>query len=176
MLLERYPPGEDHKLLDIGSGESRDAIFFAKNGYQVTGFDSSAEGVRKSIAWSEEEGLSIDIFQADIDRYRIDEKYDFIFSSGVLHYISPNLREEIIGNYKEFTNRGGVHAHLVPVYKPFIDSDPEADELEQAWRSGEIISYYQDWEIDFFAEEVNRDARSGYEFAVNRLIAKEPSV
>jgi hypothetical protein len=46
--------------------------------------------------------------------------------------------------------------------------------MEQAWRSGEVLTYYHDWKIEFFTEEI-LDDRSGYKFAVNRLIAREPS-
>jgi len=177
LLFQRYPPGEGFKLLEIGSGEGRDSIFFARNGYQVTAFDSSGEGVRKSIAWADEEGLSIDFFQEDMNAHRVHTFYDVIFSSGALHYIPQDLREEVILNYKRFTTAGGVHAHIVPIHKPFIHTDPEADELEQAWRSGEILTYYHDWKIEFFTEEILKDtkAKGDYQFAVNRVIAREPS-
>ena len=175
ILFQKYPPGEDQKLLEIGSGEGRDSIFFARNGYQVTGFDSSAEGVRKAMAWANEEGLSIEFFQADINTHRIQESYDVIFSSGALHYIPPNLREEILSDYKRLTTAGGIHAHMVPIHKPFIPTDPQADEQEQSWRSGEILTYYHDWKLEFFIEEIVDDIKSEYEFAFNRLIAREPS-
>lgn len=175
ILFQRHLPGEDEKLFDIGSGEGRDSIFFARNGYHVTAFDSSAEAVRKSMTWADEEGLSIGFFQADINTHRIQEFYDVIFSSGALHYIPPNLREEIVSNYKRFTTAGGIHAHMVPIHKPFIPTDPQADEQEQAWRSGEILTYYHDWKIEFFIEEIVDDIKSEYKFAFNRLIAREPS-
>jgi len=175
ILFQKYPPHEEEKLLDIGSGEGQDAIFFAQNGYQVTGFDSSAEGVKKALAWADELSLSIDFFQADINEYRLRKLYDVVYASGALHYIPTSLREEIISNYKNFTNPGGIHAFTVPIYKPFLPKDPGADQLEQDWRSGEILTYYHDWKIEFFTEEILDDI-SGYKFPVNRLIAREPSV
>lgn len=175
LLFQRFPPGDGHKLLEIGGGEGRDSVFFARNGYQVTAFDSSAESIRKSVEWAQQEGLSIRFFQADINTYRIGESYDVIFSSGALHYIPHNLREEVISKYKQFTSLGGIHAHMVPIYKPFIPTDPEADELEQVWRSGEILTYYHDWKIEFFVEEILDDVKSEYKFPVNRVIAREPS-
>ena len=42
-VLQILPPDRSLKLLDIGCGEGRNAIFFARNGYQVTGFDLSME-------------------------------------------------------------------------------------------------------------------------------------
>lgn len=175
IFFQKFPPQDGHKLLDIGCGEGRDSIFFAQNGYQVTGFDFSSEGVKKSSARADQLGLSIDFFQADINEYRLQDSYDAIFASGALHYIPLLLREEIIASYKRSTNPGGIHALMVPIYKPFLPLDPQADQLEQNWRSGEILTHYHDWIIEYFTEEVLDDNRSGYRFPVNRLIAREPS-
>lgn len=175
IFFQKYPPQDGQKLLDIGCGEGRDSIFFAQNGYQVTGFDSSAEGITKSMARADELNLSIDFFQANINKYRLQDPCDAIFASGALHYIPLPLREEIITNYKRFTNPSGIHAFMVPIYKPFIPEDPQVDQFEQPWRSGEILTHYHDWIIEFFTEEILDDSRSGYRFPVNRLIAREPS-
>jgi tellurite methyltransferase len=175
IFFQKFPPFEDQKLLDVGCGEGRDSIFFAQNGYQVTGFDSSSEGVKKSSAKANQLDLNIEFFQADILEYRLEDSYDAIFASGALHYIPPQLREEIIANYKRFTNPKGIHALMVPIYKPFLPVDPQADQLERAWRSGEVLTHYHDWKIEFFTEEILDDLRSGYKFPVNRLIAREPS-
>ena len=175
IFLQKFPPYEGQTLIDIGCGEGRDSIFFARNGYQVTGFDYSAEGIKKSIAWAEELNLSIDFFQADINGYRLEKPYDVLFASGALHYIPQHLRKEIISNYKHFTVPGGVHAFMVPIDKPFIAKNPQDDPLEQDWLSGEILTYYHDWEIVFFSEEIQDDGQSGYQWAFNRMIAREPS-
>jgi tellurite methyltransferase len=175
LFFQKHLPKEGQKLLDVGCGEGRDSVFFARNGYQVTGFDASAEGVRKSQAWADESGLSIELFQADINQYRLEDFYDVVFSSGALHYIPQPLREEVLANYKRFTNPGGLHAHTVPIHKPFIPTDPNADALEQTWRSGEILTCYYDWKIEFFAEQILDDIHSEGKFPVNRIIAREPS-
>ena len=175
IFLQKFPPREDQPLIELGCGEGRDAIFFARNGYRVTGFDFSAEGVRKSIAWAEELNLSIDFFQADIIAYRLEKSYDVVFASGALHYIPQNSRAEIITHYKQFTNPGGVHAFMVPIHKPFIQRNPQDDPLEQNWISGEILTYYHDWIIEYFEEQIQDDGQTGYKWAFNRLIAREPS-
>lgn len=164
------------KLLDIGCGEGRDAIFFAQNGCQVTGFDASEVRIKKTIALARELNLRIHFFQADINQYRLETFHDAVFPAGALHYIPENLREEIIANYKNFTNTGGLHAHTVPVHKPFLPRDPFADPMEQDWRSGEILMLYHDWEVEFFLEEIQDDVKSGYKFPINRIIARKPVV
>ena len=175
IFFQKHLATEDQKLLDIGCGEGRDSVFFARNAYQVTGFDSSAEGVKKSLAWADELTLSIEFFQADINEYRLQEEYDVVFSSGALHYIPQALRDEVISNYKRFTTAGGLHAHTIPIHKPFIPKDPQADGREQSWRSGEILTYYYDWKIEYFTEQILDDVKSEHKFPVNRVIAREPT-
>lgn len=173
-VLEILPPGDSTRLLEIGCGEGRDLVFFARNGYVVTGFDLSIEGVRKTEQWAGELNLSADVFQASLNEYRLQDQFDVVYSSGTLQYISPELREEIITNYKEFTNPGGIHAFTIPVYKPFLPKEADADDTEQTWISGEIMTRYHDWIIEFFLEQF-LDNMSGGKFAVNRLIARKPS-
>ena len=132
--------------------------------------------MEKSIALAEELNLSTNFFQADINQYRLETSYDVVFSSGALHYIPENLREEIIANYKNFTDTGGLHVHTVPVYKPFLPRDPFTDPMEQDWRSGEILMYYHDWEVEFFLEEIQDDVKSGLKFPINRIIVRKPVV
>lgn len=174
ILFQKHLPREGQGLLDIGCGEGRDSVFFARNGYRVRGFDSAVEGVTKASEWAKELGLSIDFFQADINEYRLQEPYDVVYASGALQYIPSNLRDEILSNYKHYTNSGGIHAFTVPIYKAFLPKNPKDDENEQIWHSGEILTHYHDWKIDFFVEQILDDP-SGFKFPVNRLIAIKPS-
>jgi tellurite methyltransferase len=56
-VLELYPPKKDATLLDIGCGEGRNAVFFARNGYKVTAFDLSPKGVEKTKKMASEAGI-----------------------------------------------------------------------------------------------------------------------
>lgn len=40
-VLELMPPTKPLKLLDIGCGEGKDAVFFARNGYDVTAIEQA---------------------------------------------------------------------------------------------------------------------------------------
>jgi tellurite methyltransferase len=174
-VLEFRPPPASPKLLEIGCGEGRDTIFFARNGYRVTAFDASVEGVKKTLAWARNLGLTVEVFQADINEFRLEEPFDVIFSSGTLQYVRPELREEILANYRHHTVPGGIHAFMVPVFNPELPRDPEWDPAEMDWPSGKIMTFYHDWRIEFVEEQVLDDPSSGYQFAVNRIIAREPA-
>ena len=165
------------KLLDIGCGEGRNAVFFAKNGYEVTAFDSAAAGVEKTKRNAEQAGVQINVFQADLNEYRLKDKFDVIFSIGALHYIRPQLRKEILDNYRNFTNDGGLNAHSVILEKPFIPRAPDSEDTAHLWHSGDLFSYYSDWQIDHCEEEIFDCNSSGvpHKHAVNRIIARKVS-
>ena len=173
-VLQMMPPEKHLKLLDIGCGEGRNTIFFARNGYQVTAFDLSKTGVEKTKSFAEEIGISVNAFQADLLEHRLSEKFDIFFASGVLHYIPEEQRTEILSNYKQFTRLNGLHVFNVFVRKPFIGKSPDAEGTGHVWISGELFTHYQDWKIEYCTEEIFDCNSSGvpHKHAVNRIIAR----
>lgn len=174
-ILEIMPPIKHLKLLDIGCGEGKDAVFFARNGYDVSAFDISKVGIEKANELCKEFNTRIDTFRADINDYRLKISYDILFSSGVLHYLKPELRQEIFCNYKKYTNEEGIHVFNVFVEKPFIEPPPENEPNAYPWISGELLKYYHDWEILKF-EEIIFDCQSSgvpHKHAMNQMIAKK---
>lgn len=174
-VLQLMPPTKPLKMLDIGCGEGKDAVFFARNGYQVTAFDISEAGIEKTKRLAEQSGVYIDVFKADILDYRLDDDYDIIFSSGVLHYLKPDYRIEILDNYKRFTNPNGLHVFNVFVDKPFIAPPPEKEPLAFKWYSGELLSHYRDWFIKDSSEVVFDCNSSGipHQHAMSNIIAQK---
>lgn len=157
-IMKLRPPVEPLKVLDIGCGEGKDAVFLAKNGYIVSAFDVTDSGIEKGKVLAEKSGAYVDFFKADLLDYRLNENYDIIFSSGVFHFIVPDLREEIAKNLKEHTNEHGIHAINVFVNKPFIGR--KSEDSRYPWKSGELYTYYYDWRFHK-TEEVVFDCNSG---------------
>jgi len=174
-ILQILPPDRPLKLLDIGCGEGRNAVFFARNGYHVTAFDTSPKGVEKTTQLAAEAGVPIEAFVANINDFRLTEPFDVLFSTGVLQYVPPELRSELFANYRQFTNPGGLNAFSVFVRKPFIGKAPDAEKTAHNWISGELLTYYHDWKIAFCTEEIFDCMSSGvpHQHAVNRIIAKK---
>jgi tellurite methyltransferase len=177
-ILKLMPPERPLRLLDIGCGEGRNAVFFARNGYQVTAYDLSPAGVDKTKRLAERAGVPIDVFQADVTRYRPDQEFDILFSTGVLHYIPPQSRTEILGHYKRCTAPGGLNVFSVFVHKPFIPPAPDGEPTAHHWISGELFTHYHDWHIDYCTEEIFDCMSSGvpHQHAVNRIIAQKDTL
>ena len=177
-IMKQMPPIKPLKVLDIGCGEGKDAVFLAKNGYIVTAFDAAQSGIDKAASLAEKSRVSVDLFKADIRDYRPDTQYDIIFSSGVLHYAGESMREEFMNSLKEHTADGGLNVLNVFVGKPFIpEKAPDADigGTPHLWKSGELFTYYHDWLFTLCREEVFDCCSGGipHKHCMDTLIAKK---
>jgi tellurite methyltransferase len=175
-IIEIMRPGPDlhPRLLDLGCGEGRNAVYFAKNGFDVVGLDASLPGLKKAERYAEEVGIRIKTVHADIVSHELVDIYDVIFSTGTLHYLPPEVRRQRFQNYKDSTSPDGINALSVFVEKPFIARAPDAEETAFLYKSGELMSYYWDWEILYCTEDIFDCMSNGvpHRHAVNRIIAK----
>ena len=90
------------KVLELGSGPGRNAIYFAEQGCTVDAVDLSEE----SIGWAKERAgerdLHINFIHDNIFNVRVDEgAYDTVYDSGCFHHIAPHRRN----NYIELVER-----------------------------------------------------------------------
>jgi SAM-dependent methyltransferase len=70
-ILDRKPDRKPGKALDFGMGQGRNTVFLAMQGWDVTGFDPSEEGVRIAQANAAKAGVKIRTVVAS------DEQFDF---------------------------------------------------------------------------------------------------
>lgn len=59
LLVEAVRNRKPGRALDVGMGQGRNALFLAKQGWEVTGFDLADEGVRQAKAEAERLGLAL---------------------------------------------------------------------------------------------------------------------
>lgn len=159
-VMKLIPPTKPVRILDMGCGEGKDAVFFAKNGYRVSAFDITQTGIDKAKRLAEKHRVEVNFFRADILDFRLENEFDVLFSSGVLHFVPNELRSEIFENYRDHTSAGGIHAMNVFVEKPFIPAPPDKDNNRYKWNSGELFGYYTDWKIHS-CDEIIFDCMSG---------------
>jgi SAM-dependent methyltransferase len=101
-FLKRYihllPKG---KALDIASGEGRNAVFLAQQGFEVDAVDFSRVGLKKAQKLAREREVTINTLLADLNTYHIEEeKYDLIAN----FYF---LRRSLIPKIKKGLKKGG---------------------------------------------------------------------
>ncbi len=176
-IMKHKPPVRPYRVLDIGCGEGKDAVFLAKNGYVVSAFDAAETGLEKARTLAYAHHVDIRFFRADINEYDLCEEYDIILSSGVLHYLVPGRRERFIQSLKEHTAAGGLHALNVFVQKPFIEAAPDSEEAElrnEPWYSGELMRLYHDWLFHKYEEDIFDCCSGGipHRHCINRMVAE----
>lgn len=93
------------KLLCLGEGEGRNAIFFAKNGFEVSAIDASNLGLEKLQNRAIQEKLDIKTICRDLNFWKADEKYDVIVASYLHMY--KDEREELFKKIEESLNING---------------------------------------------------------------------
>ena len=170
------PWGAGRVAVDLGCGEGRDALAFARHGAYAVGVDVSRPGLDKMRRWADEEGLARQVAarHGDIRSFRLDSDVDVVYSSGTLHYLPPQAREAAFGGWKARTRVGGLHAMNVFVEKPFLAVPPDYAPDEYFFRSGELLGHYWDWEVLHVAEFIF-DCRSGgvpHRHAMDEIIAR----
>lgn len=167
---------KESNLLDLGSGEGRDAIYFAKCGFVVDAIEISQPGIKKIEQFSQVTGVSVNAIHANMIGYEFTRDYKVIYSMGALQFLPPEERQKHFATYKGHTCVGGVNAHLVFVEKPFIAVAPDWEKNEFFYRSGDLASYYHDWEIIQCGEAIFACDSSNivHRHAVSFIIAKKP--
>ena len=180
-IMKLRPPVKQYRVLDIGCGEGKDAIFLAKNGYLVTAFDVAETGLEKAKELARKNHVQIDFFKANINEYVLSEEFDIIYSSGVLHYIPLDKRKSFFDGLKKHTKSNGLNVLNVFVSKPFIGMAPDSEEAErqvEPWYSGELTNYYHDW-LFHTNEEIIFDCNSGgipHKHCMDKVIAEKVDI
>jgi len=76
------------RVLDLGCGNGRHAIYFAREGFQAFGIDISPTAIAWATDWSRREGLNPDFRVGDITRLPYaDGSMDVVVSHGVLDHV-----------------------------------------------------------------------------------------
>lgn len=98
--IERHGIHPQHRILEIGCGEGRDAAVVLECGYQLTATDISAEAIdycKKSMPQYEDHFAVLDCLS-----HELNTKYDFIYGVAVIHMLV--LDEDRDGFYQFIYN------------------------------------------------------------------------
>lgn len=96
------------KILFLGEGEGRNAIYAARSGHDVTALDASDVGLAKCAERSRAENLSVTLIHTDLEVWEPLARYDAILCS-FLHLPEP-LRSDIFAKVVQTLKPGGIFA------------------------------------------------------------------
>lgn len=84
------------RVLDVGCGQGRDALFIARRGHRVVGVDLSPNGIRDLQAVAEAEHLPVEGTVADITRFTPPGLFDIVLIDRTLHMLDAGARAAVL--------------------------------------------------------------------------------
>lgn len=103
------------RILSIGEGEGRNAVFLAEQGFEVTAIDSAASGLEKARKLAAERNVSIETQCVDLNDYVFEENHwDGIIA--IFCHLPPLLRQQVHKQISQALKPDGVF--LLEAYHP----------------------------------------------------------
>ncbi|GAB4274990.1 MAG: hypothetical protein Kow0080_23880 [Candidatus Promineifilaceae bacterium] len=141
--------------LDLGCGQGRDTLMFARYGYVVTGVDASSVGIAQMVERARKDNLAVNGVVADIYEYELRNKYDAIVLDSILHFEKADKNKELalLNTLTNHINEGGflfLFVHKSPKKERCIKSWLETVETEfEVVEEGYIDYLYQETATGF---------------------------
>ena len=81
-------------VLDLGSGQGRNAIPLARLGFEVTGIDNSKVGINQMNQIAKSESLKLKGFVADIFTFDNYSEFDLVLLDSMFHFTKKDKKKE----------------------------------------------------------------------------------
>ena len=98
---------DDSRILDVGCGQGRDALFIARKGHRVVGVDISPNGIRDLNAAAAKENLAVEGVVADISCYTPKGEFDVILVDRTLHMLPEAARLSVLAVLLDHVGENG---------------------------------------------------------------------
>ncbi|MEI5906611.1 class I SAM-dependent methyltransferase [Bacillus spongiae] len=99
------------KILELGCGPGRNALFLAEQGCEVDAVDCSQSSLEWAKERSEERGVKINYIHSDLFDLQVEEgAFDFVYDSGCFHHIAPHRRLNYVSLVEKALKPGGYFA------------------------------------------------------------------
>ena len=164
------------KVLCLAEGEGRNAVYLAKQGFQVTAVDQSKAGLEKLALLARENSVTVQTIVADLAEFSIGEKqWDAIIS--IWCHVPPLLRKKLHHDVIHGLKNGGVM--ILESYHPrqlnFKTGGPPNAELMMTIK--DLDSELNGLQFQII-HEIERDVQEGKGHsglsAVTQVLARKP--
>ncbi|MFX0066661.1 MAG: class I SAM-dependent methyltransferase [Candidatus Hermodarchaeota archaeon] len=99
---------ETKRIIDLGCGNGNHVVFFAEQGFDVSGIDISEEAIEIARAWLNMRDLKADLQAGDIENIPCpDQSFDVVISHAVLDHIPFEKAKKVMEEIKRILVPGG---------------------------------------------------------------------
>ena len=164
------------KVLDMGCGQGRNALYLGLKGFDVTAVDNNPHAVQNVEELARIEELNVRAFEYDLNAANIQENFDYMVATVVFMFLMPRYVPDVIANMKEHTNPGGYNLIVSAMDTEDI---PCPMPIPFKFSEGELREYYKDWELVEYKEELgSMHAKDEFgnpiQFKFVTMLAKKP--
>jgi len=154
------------KALDMATGEGRNAVFLAQNGFEVDAVDISRKGLKKAQELAREKGVKMNALLVDLDHYQIEkDRYDLIAN----FYF---LKRRLIPKIRKGLKKGGkiIFETYILEHRTLGAGGPR--QAKYFLKPNELLRLFKDFRVLFYREGIFKEG--GRRKAVASLIAEKP--
>ena len=167
LLVEAVRGLNPGTALDAGMGQGRNAVYLAREGWEVTGFDISSEALAVARSNAEKAGVRMNAVKAGYDRFDFGvEKWDLI----VLAFAwAPVSDPSFVGRIRTSLRPGGrvVFEHMITK-----GGGPQANIVRQLL-PGQLRTCFSDFEIVRYEETEGMGDWGGPGSQLVRMVARK---
>jgi tellurite methyltransferase len=143
ILVEHLQTG---KILEIGAGGGRNALFLASQGYEVHAMDISTLAVERLTQQAREKGINLDAVASDIVEEELKDDYDAIICTSMLHHLAKEDAETVIKKMQKhtkpqgfnlitaFTQNGDFYKNHPDTNNFYLNNKEQLEQLYEGWK------------------------------------------
>jgi len=185
------------RILIVGCGEGRDAVFLARLGFEVVATEISPKGLMRAEEISSYNGHKPELLLLDAHKPHDHlGAFDAVLLMNVIQFLNPDSISERIEHFKSLVNSRGIFSAQLftiedPRYLALINSgdeiigrltveDPERKYRVRYFEKGELASYFHSWEMIYYHEGLMWDKPHGaqldfHQHGIAQMIARKRS-
>lgn len=142
------------RALDLGCGNGRNSLFLSQKGFHVTAVDKNPASIAnlQRITIAEHiENMHIEL--GDLNSLSVQGEYAFILSTVVMMFLQPDTIPRLIAGMQGATVAGGYNLIVAAMDTPDY---PCTLGFPFTFKPGELLNYYQGWQIVKYNEDVGQ--------------------
>ncbi|MCS6908806.1 MAG: methyltransferase domain-containing protein [Anaerolineales bacterium] len=137
-FVAHHSPG---RALDLGCGTGTNAIYLAKNGWEVVGVDFSWRALALARHKSKQEGVKVTFLREDVTQLRkVDGSFDLILDIGCFHGLTPSQKQLYLQRVQALLSPEGHFLLYGFIERPRSKPAIHPEDIEAICRSMDMLS------------------------------------